>query len=56
MKIIVLDSEYCFPSMDLKVSKLVHDSKWKIGQMTFVMQLKIKYFINDITLLRFNFV
>jgi hypothetical protein len=52
-KMICLDSEYCFPSMELKVSKLIHDSKWKIGQITFVMQLKIKYFINDIALLRF---
>jgi hypothetical protein len=38
--------------MDLKVSKLINDSKWKLGQITFVMQLKIKYFINDIALLR----
>ncbi len=51
-KIFVLDSEYCFPSVDLKVSKLIHDAKWKVGQVTFVMQLKIKYFINDIGLLR----
>ncbi|CAF4786536.1 unnamed protein product, partial [Rotaria sp. Silwood1] len=30
----------------------VIDSKWKTGQTTFVMQLKIKYFVNDIALLR----
>lgn len=40
--------------MDLKVSKLTNDSKWKTGQAAFVMQLKIKYFINDIGLLRLN--
>ena len=40
--------------MELKVSKLVQDSKWKTGLMTFVMQLKIKYFVNDINQLRFN--
>jgi hypothetical protein len=34
------DDEYCFPSMDLKVSKLASDSKWKTGQSKFVMQLK----------------
>jgi hypothetical protein len=39
--------------MDVKVSKLFNDTKWKTGQTTFVMQLKIKYFINDIALLRF---
>lgn len=39
--------------MDLKVSKLLNDSKWKTGQAKFVMQLKIKYFVNDIALLRF---
>jgi hypothetical protein len=39
--------------MDMKISKLINDSKWKLGQTTFVMQLKIKYFINDIALLRF---
>jgi hypothetical protein len=52
-EIYYLDGEYCFPPMDLKVSKLISDSKWKSGQATFVMQLKIKYFINDIALLRF---
>jgi hypothetical protein len=50
-----LDSEYCFPPMDLKVSKLINDSKWKSGQTTFVMQLKIKYFVNDIVILRFDY-
>lgn len=47
-----LDSEYCFPPMDFKVSKLVNDSKWKTGQGIFVMQLKIKYFVYDIGTLR----
>lgn len=39
--------------MDMKISKLISDSKWKVGQAAFVMQLKIKYFVNDISLLRF---
>ncbi|CAF3345077.1 unnamed protein product [Rotaria sp. Silwood1] len=50
--IILIDGEYFFPAMDLKISKLINDSKWKTGQTTFVMQLKIKYFVNDIALLR----
>ncbi|CAF2336069.1 unnamed protein product [Rotaria sp. Silwood2] len=49
---ILIDGEYFFPAMDLKISKLINDSKWKTGQTTFVMQLKIKYFVNDIALLR----
>lgn len=49
-----LDGEYCFPSMDRKISKLVDDSKWKTGAAAFVMQLKIKYFVTDIAILRFE--
>ncbi|CAF3479645.1 unnamed protein product [Adineta steineri] len=49
---ILIDSEYCFPAMDLKLSKLIDDSKWKNGQAKYVMQLKIKFFVNDIALLR----
>ncbi|CAF0725358.1 unnamed protein product [Adineta ricciae] len=49
---ILLDGEYCFPAMDLKISKLVNDPKWKSGQAKFVMQLKIKYFVDDISVLR----
>jgi hypothetical protein len=47
-----VDNEYYFPAMDIKISKLVDDSKWKAGQATFVMQLKIKYFVTDINLFR----
>ncbi len=39
--------------MDFKLSKIINDSKWKSGQAKFFMQLKIKYFVNDIALLRF---
>ena len=41
--------------MDLKISKLVNDPKWKSGHAKFVMQLKIKYFVDDISVLRFDF-
>ena len=47
-----LDVEYFFPSMDTKISKLAADSKWKLAQATFTMQLKIKYFVTDIAILR----
>jgi hypothetical protein len=39
--------------MDRKISKLVDDSKWKMGAAVFVMQLKIKYFVTEIAILRF---
>ncbi|CAF4000677.1 unnamed protein product [Rotaria magnacalcarata] len=49
---IMIEDECFFPSMDLKISKLINDSKWKSGQTIYVMQLKIKFFVNDIAVLR----
>ncbi|CAF3235917.1 unnamed protein product [Rotaria socialis] len=49
---IMIEDECFFPPMDLKISKLINDAKWKSGQTIYVMQLKIKYFVNDIAVLR----